>query len=248
MSSKSNAGERFITDSFVQDVLNGTHEMSQDRELMEELGTEDLEYVLGGGMAVQSYLMEGYSERVQEGDIDPSEIALEDVLRGTEDIDLGFYSENVDPDTEIFMKQLTNPERGYFSGDVTEREERSYFGKASQRGNPDESVILNASGKLKGASDQAYREMIENKNLYSVGDTEFFRLRVEDLIVSKLDGYLNNQGRGKDLEDARNLLYFQQDNIDEQYMSNRMSQFERGGEMAQALEEVQQQRGIHTYQ
>jgi hypothetical protein len=249
MSNKTNAEDHFITEEFVQDILSGIHNLAENEEAMEEAGTEDLEYVLGGGMAVQSYLMEGYSNKVKQGELNPNEISLDNVLRGTEDIDLGFYSENVDADTNIFMNALTNPTEGGFNGVSQKRGEASYTGKIRQgEGDRADSIIINAAGELKGASEQSYQEMFENRDLYSRGDTEFYRLNVEDLIASKLDGFVNNNGRQKDAEDAKNLLYFQEDNIDEDYLQNRIDQYESGEEMEQVLDSLNSERGIHTYQ
>lgn len=249
MSNKTSAEDHFITEEFVQDVLSGVHSLAEDEETMEETGTEDLEYVLGGGMAVQSYIMEGYSEKVRQGELDQNEVSLNDVLRGTEDIDLGFYSEAVDTDTEIFMNRLTDSSRGGFNGTFQKRAKGSYTGKITQgEGDRADSIIINAAAELKGASEQSYTEMFENRDLYSRGDTEFYRLGVEDLIAAKLDGFVNNQGRQKDAEDAQNLLYFQEDNIDDGYLQNRIDQYDSGEEMQQVLDNLKSERGIHTYQ
>lgn len=249
MSNKTNAEDHFITEEFVQDVLSGVHELSENEEVMEGSGTEDLEYVLGGGMAVQSYIMEGYSEKVKQGELNGNEVELADVLRGTEDIDLGFYSEAVDADTEIFMNRLTDPTKTGFQGNIQQRGKGSYTGKIKQgEGDRADEIIINAAGELKGASEQIYQEMFENRDLYSRGDTEFYRLGVEDLVASKLDGFVNNNGRQKDAEDAKNLLYFQGDNIDENYLQNRIEQYESGEEMRQVLADLKSEQGIHTYQ
>lgn len=249
MSNKTNAEDHFITEEFVQDVLSGVHNLAENEEVMEETGTEDLEYVLGGGMAVQSYIMEGYSEKVKQGELNQNEVSLNDVLRGTEDIDLGFYSEAVDTDTEIFMNRLTDSQRGGFNGTFQKRGKGSYTGKIKQgEGDRADSIIVNAAAELKGASKQSYKEMFENRDLYSRGETEFYRLGVEDLIASKLDGFVNNNGRQKDAEDAQNLLYFQEDNIDENYLQNRIDQYDSGEEMQQVLTDLKSERGIHTYQ
>jgi hypothetical protein len=249
MSNKTSAEDHFITEDFVRDVLSGVHRLAEDEGVMEESGTEDLEYVLGGGMAVQSYVMEGYSDKVQQGELDPGEVSVDDVLRGTEDIDLGFYSEAVDTDTEIFMNRLTDASKDGFSGTFQKRAKGSYTGKIKQgEGDRADSIIINAAAELKGASEQSYREMFENRDLYSRGDTEFFRLGVEDLIASKLDGFVNNQGRQKDAEDAQNLLYFQEDNIDHDYLQNRIDQYESGEQMQQVLTDLKSERGIHTYE
>lgn len=249
MSNKTNAEDHFINEEFVQDILSGVHKFAEDEELMEETGTEDLDYVLGGGMAVQSYMMEGYSEKVKQGEINPNEVSLNDVLRGTEDIDLGFYSEDADTDTEIFMNRITDSSKDGFNGSFQKRGKGSYTGKIKQgEGDNADSIIINAAAELKGASEQSYREMFENRDLYSRGDKEFYRLGVEDLIASKLDGFVNNQGRQKDAEDAQNLLYFQGDSIDEDYLQNRIDQYDSKEEMEQVLNGLKSEKGIHTYQ
>jgi len=251
MSGNINASEHFINEDFVQEVLSGTHEMAEDEQLKEELGVEGLEYVLGGGMATQSYIMEGYSEKAKSGEFNPREISLNNILRGTEDVDFGFFNtneQNVDTDINIFLNRLTDPTKGGFNGTFAKRGEGSYDGKIKRGGNHGDSIILNAAGSLKGASDESYEQMMENRDLYSVGDTEFYRLKVEDLIVSKMEGYLNNQGRGKDREDARNLVYFQEHNIDQEYLQDRISEYEDSEKMQTLFNSLREEEGIHTYQ
>lgn len=193
-----------LWDSPVVEGLNWFDSVAQEN---------DIEYALGGGFALQSYLLEGFAERKNTEVNSLRKGETENHLRRSGDLDIPILED------ETFYESITaSLYQKNMQGDISKTEDGKYIGEVGLGDTVDLNIF---SGEAKGFTQNQFQEQFTNKNRYSDKRVSFDRVGIENVAWMKARGAIKGK-RQKDLLDLSYLMRFHDENIDYEYIEKEL--------------------------